>query len=121
MRRQAASALGSWNPKPATRISGVQHGDPLAADHGPGRYRLRLHARDRRRLVMGDTTEEHFILAWLVEVASPQRPLLPTHSNGANSGFDGRALRTRRASLGPLKTVPNPIAVSIRATPTRPS
>jgi len=59
------------------------HGElgPLAAG-GPGRYRLRVHARNRRQVGQRQSTEEHHLLTWPVTAPAPPRLLTPLDEFG---------------------------------------
>lgn len=53
----------------------------LAAD-GPGRYRLRVHARRRESVSEEQTREEHFLLLWPAADSAPPRLLTPMDERG---------------------------------------
>jgi hypothetical protein len=90
---------------------------------GPGRYRIRVHARHRQQADQGRTAEEHYLLAWPVAVAAPASLLTPLDGygrrfNGADppdeSPLDDLDLAAAEAvrHLGSLIHQPGPASLS---------
>lgn len=56
---------------------------PDLAGHGPGRYRVRIHARNRRAVdEYEESTEHHYLAAWPVTAVESARMLSPIDDRG---------------------------------------
>lgn len=66
-----------------TDWAGESHPElPDLAAAGPGRYRLRIHARDRSAINVGDSDETHRLMAWPVTAPSPPQMLTKLDAYG---------------------------------------